>query len=103
MLNYMKKTFGTGRRTRFVSSNPEKHIEWLGLQVQALRIERGWTQSVLAEKTGLSRQLLSLIENGKGNCTLATIVALAHAFDRSLFIVLSDNEEERRQKRLGNL
>lgn len=39
----------------------------LGRFLRELRLERGWTQSELAEELGVTRQYVSEIENGKPN------------------------------------
>lgn len=40
--------------------------EKLGQQIKAFRLERGWTQARMAGFVGVSRPLLSRLENGKG-------------------------------------
>lgn len=46
-----------------------------------IRKERGWTQEQLAERSGLSQQYLSDLENGKRNPTIVTIFELAQALN----------------------
>jgi transcriptional regulator with XRE-family HTH domain len=42
--------------------------------------ENGWTLEILAEKTGLSIQTLSKIQNGNENTTLRSLALIARAF-----------------------
>ncbi len=72
----------------FEANETKQHIAWIGTTTRALRLQRGRSQTDLAVRAGLSRQLLSLIENGNGNCTLDTLVRLFSAFDKRLVIRL---------------
>ena len=53
----------------------------IGSRVRELRNERGLTLQGLAEMTGLSASLLSLVERGKTSPSIGTLVSIAHAFD----------------------
>lgn len=53
----------------------------IGTRVRQLRNERGLTLQALADLTGLSASLLSLVERGKTSPSIGTLVAIAHAFD----------------------
>ncbi len=53
----------------------------IGSRIRQLRGERGLTLQALAEMTGLSASLLSLVERGKTSPSIGTLVAIAHAFD----------------------
>ena len=53
----------------------------IGSRIRQLRGERGLTLQGLAEMTGLSSSLLSLVERGKTSPSIGTLVAIAHAFD----------------------
>ncbi len=48
--------------------------------VRKLRLDRGWSQEVLAELTGLSVRTIQRIERG-GNASLETLSALAAVFE----------------------
>ncbi len=52
----------------------------IGPHIQALRKARGLTLDELAQRSGVSRSMLSQIERGQANPTLATVWALADAF-----------------------
>lgn len=56
----------------------------IGSQLKALRKERGWTQSDLAEKAGLKRTALGAYEEGRAEPRLSVLVRLAHTLDVSL-------------------
>ncbi|MET0565206.1 MAG: cupin domain-containing protein [Acidimicrobiia bacterium] len=53
----------------------------IGSRIRQLRGERDLTLQALAEMTGLSASLLSLVERGKTSPSIGTLVAIAHAFD----------------------
>lgn len=64
-----------------------------GELVKAKRLERGWTQTDLAEKVGLSRTSVTNIEIGRQRVLLSDLFEFARAFGvspRSLFNRLSD-------------
>src|SRR5262249_37366501 len=52
----------------------------LGATVRRLRKERGWSQDVLADRSGLHRAHLGEIERGETNVTLQTLKTLADTF-----------------------
>lgn len=57
-----------------------RHIAILfGLKLRRLRNHRGFTLPALQKKSGLSRGLLSSLENGTGNPSLLTLHKLARA------------------------
>lgn len=53
-------------------------------RVQLLRKENGWTLEELATRSGVSRSMLSQIERGKANPTLAVAYRIAGAFSLAL-------------------
>ncbi len=52
----------------------------LGAAVRRLRLERGWTQDVLSDRSGLRRAHIGEIERGETNVTLQTLKTLADTF-----------------------
>ena len=57
----------------------------LAKRVKECRKQKGWTQQKLAEKTGLSFNTITKIEQGIGDSpTLKTLLKLADAFGISL-------------------
>src|SRR5687767_3486096 len=53
-------------------------------RLKQLRTDRGWSLETLANASGVSRSMLSQIERGRANPTLAVTFRIARAFDMSL-------------------
>lgn len=53
----------------------------VGLRVRLLRVERGWSQEVLAELAGLHRNYVGHIERGEINAGIENLARLAAALD----------------------
>ena len=51
--------------------------------LKAARAERGWSLTVAAEKTGVSKAMLGQIERGDSSPTIATLWKLASGFEMS--------------------
>jgi transcriptional regulator with XRE-family HTH domain len=51
----------------------------VGENTARIRKEKGLTQEALAEKSGLSQQYISGLENGQRNPTIVTLYELANA------------------------
>jgi len=49
----------------------------LGTNVRRLRLEQGWSQDVLSDRSGLHRAHIGEIERGETNVTLQTLKTLA--------------------------
>jgi transcriptional regulator with XRE-family HTH domain len=56
----------------------------VGERVRALRRERGWTLEVLAERSGVSRAMISKLERGEKNPTLVVAAKVAEGLGVSL-------------------
>ena len=56
----------------------------LGERVRALRRERGWTLEALAERSGVSRAMISKLERGEKNPTLVVAAKVAEGLGVSL-------------------
>jgi putative transcriptional regulator len=52
--------------------------------LRVLRAERDWTQAELAERLGVSRQTINVIENGKYDPSLELAFKIAELFARPL-------------------
>lgn len=50
-------------------------------KLRILRAERGWTQADLAQRVGVSRQTINVIEAGKYDPSLPLAFKLAAVFD----------------------
>lgn len=55
-----------------------------GQRIKELRLERNWSQEFLAEKAGMHRNYIGMIERGERNPSLSNIERLAQAFGISL-------------------
>lgn len=53
-------------------------------KLKIARVTAGFTQQQLADKVGVTRQTISLIEQGKYNPTLALCLKICHALDVTL-------------------
>ncbi|HEX8413033.1 MAG TPA: helix-turn-helix transcriptional regulator [Sphingomicrobium sp.] len=53
-------------------------------RVRELRSERGWSQLLLGEKVGVSRQAVNAIENGKYDPSLTLAFAFAILFEQRI-------------------
>jgi len=51
----------------------------VGANTARIRKEKGWTQELLAERSGLSQQYISGLENSLRNPTIVTIYEIATA------------------------
>ncbi len=54
------------------------------MKLKLARVEHNLTQAELAEKAGVTRQTIGLIENGGYNPTLHLCIANAKALDKTL-------------------
>ena len=54
------------------------------IKFKLARVEHNLTQAELAEKVGVTRQTIGLIENGGYNPTLHLCIAIAKALDKTL-------------------
>ncbi|MEU4310963.1 helix-turn-helix transcriptional regulator [Nocardia sp. NPDC024068] len=53
----------------------------LGAEVRAIRARRGWSQEVLAEKTGYNKKTIARLERGERAMTIAQMYKICRAFD----------------------
>ncbi len=70
----------------------------IGSQLRHLRKQRGWTQTELAERTGLKRTALGAYEEGRAEPRLAALVRLAHILDVSLDALVLGGTEGRMEQ-----
>jgi putative transcriptional regulator len=66
-------------------------------KVKLARVESDLTQAQLAEKAGVTRQTIGLIEAGKFNPSLRLCLAIAKALDKTLDDLFWIEEEENGQ------
>lgn len=70
-----------GREFAADSSTTQEFVTRIGGRIRALRKQRGWSVQQLAEAGGLSRRMLTDIELGQANPSLATVDRVARALD----------------------
>lgn len=64
-----------------VSSTADEAARWFGLRLREERCARRLTQDILSEKADVSGDYISLIERGRANPTIDTMIALAEALN----------------------
>ena len=63
----------------------------MNIRLKEIREEKGMTQEQLENKSGISRQTISAIENGKTNNVMSgTLTARADALDTTLDAIFFD-------------
>jgi transcriptional regulator with XRE-family HTH domain len=65
-------------------------LDPLGTTIKELRAIRGWSQSQLADKAGVAQGTVRRLEDGVGETTIQTAVAVADAFDADPSDLLDD-------------
>lgn len=60
------------------------NYESIGKRIKKFRVERGWKQSQLAEKSGVEPSNISHIERAATKVSLPTLVSIANALEVSL-------------------
>jgi putative transcriptional regulator len=53
-------------------------------RLKVLRAERNWSQALLAEKLGVSRQTINALETGKYDPSLELAFKIAHLFEMQI-------------------
>ena len=71
-------------------SGPEAETGLLCGRLRRLRAEQGWSLDALSMSSGVSRSMLSQIERGRANPTLAVAVRIARAYGLSLAELVDD-------------
>ena len=57
----------------------EDHLVELGGRIRALRAEQGLTLQMIAERTGLSSSMVSMVERGRTSPSIGTLIAISSA------------------------
>ena len=70
-----------------------------GALIQRLRLERGWTIGKLAQRSGMNRTYLGILEKGGNLPTLATLFELADVLNTTATEMVREVEEGRRSAR----
>jgi transcriptional regulator with XRE-family HTH domain len=80
MLRAGYNQYGSGQHTQTLGAVQAVYAK-LGKSVRRLRLELGWTQDVLSDRSGLHRAHIGEIERGETNVTLLTLKTLADALN----------------------
>jgi len=67
----------------------------LGERIRARRLERGWTQDELAERSRISKGFLSDLENSKRGVNADKLLDVARVLGVSIDFLMTGSEEER--------
>jgi transcriptional regulator with XRE-family HTH domain len=73
---------------KVVVSETGEVLTKIGANVRRMRFERGMTLQALAQASGLSSSMLSLLERGKTGPSISTLVVLASALDVQMMTLL---------------
>lgn len=73
----------------------------LAAVIMSLRSSRGWSQSELARRAGLSRNCIALIESEseRANSTISTLQAIFNAFDLDIKFEFKHKRSPEKSKR----
>lgn len=55
-------------------------LKRFGAQIKELRLQKEWSQELLAEKTGFHRTYIGMVERGERNLSLKNIEIFANSF-----------------------
>lgn len=77
----------------FFASMKEPILVQFGQKVRKARLKKGLSQEELAEKAGVHRTYIGMIERAEKNITLLNIEKLAKALDISIVDLLKINDE----------
>lgn len=61
-----------------------------GSRMRSLRLEKGWSQETLAEKTGLHRTYIGSVERAERNICLINIYIISEALEISVKDLMQD-------------
>lgn len=71
----------------------EDEARQLGTRIRRLRLARGLTQEMLAERAGIHEKFVGAVERGERNITLRNIVRFARGLDVPLAALFSEECE----------
>lgn len=77
----------------------DETVAFIGNRIRLLRADRNLTLQALAEKTGLSSSMLSLVERGKTSPSIGTLVAISSALGAHMSD-LFDNRAGKQEQRV---
>jgi transcriptional regulator with XRE-family HTH domain len=65
-------------------------LKVVGRRVRKYRERKGWSQDVMADKSGLHRAQIGAIERGERNVTLRTLKTIADTYEIRIRDVIGD-------------
>lgn len=72
----------------------------LGERIKQRRTDLGWTQDVLAQRTGLSKGFLSDVENSKRSVSAENLLDIARVLSLSLDYLMTGEEEQKSAQKI---
>jgi transcriptional regulator with XRE-family HTH domain len=92
----IRNATGTTRRRDPSEPPPETTLEeTIARNVRALRIQADLSVAEAADRIGISKAMLSKIENAQTSCSLATLTRLGHGLDVPVTSLFRDADGER--------
>ena len=87
-----------GKKTALVQRSAQRALSALGENVRLARRRRGLSQTLLAERAGMSRPTLRSIERGAATVTLGALANVLHSLglDDDLEAIAADDDVGRR-------
>lgn len=76
-----------------VSETTEKTLAMIGQRIRDLRKARGMTLQALAEVTGLSSSMLSLVERGLASPSIGSLIVISDALGKSMSALVSESHD----------
>jgi transcriptional regulator with XRE-family HTH domain len=78
-----------------IMGSTTEFVTRIGGRIRTLRKQRGWSVQELADAGSVSRRMLTDIELGQANPSLATVDRIAHALDTDFAALALDSNEGR--------
>ncbi|MEN2465133.1 XRE family transcriptional regulator [Ornithinibacillus sp. FSL M8-0202] len=82
---------------RFATTRGERKIinlETIGKKIKEMRLRKKWTQQQVADEAGISKSMLSKIENGQSASAIATLSKISEVLEVSLSWLLDEQNEQ---------
>lgn len=79
--------------------NTSENANVIKSALKSARVDMGYTQQTIADKTGLSRQMISKIEGINGNPTLVSLIRYCEAINFDVTLVLTSALEKEAKKK----
>jgi ribosome-binding protein aMBF1 (putative translation factor) len=76
-----------------MANNVKKMLEVLGRNIRKARMSSNLSQEQLAEKAGLHRTYIGMVERGEKNITLGSYARISKALDVSIYELLDGADE----------